>query len=208
MFRPHGHDRLSDYAHIDERFRYVELADRTLLINSAHIVALTEVTIVSAVEGMLKMLTDASAKGLRLPVGSPAQMMDASGAPQDASSHPLTRQEILQLIGPIIPEHARRRLPQETTRRIRSRVAERRVQSHDPAQRIGDRGEHRARSEWIAVRRRAPSATAECRTCAASRPAHPLSPAAPVCTRCHPSHPLHPLTRRDRRPGDRSPVPT
>ena len=42
-------------------------------------------------------------------------MMDASGAPQDASSHPLTRQEILQLIGPIIPEHARRRLPQETS---------------------------------------------------------------------------------------------
>ena len=69
----------------------------------------------SAVEGMLKMLTDASAKGLRLAVGSPAKMMDASGSPQDASSHPLTRQEILQLVGPIIPEHARRRLPQETT---------------------------------------------------------------------------------------------
>ncbi len=44
VFRPPGRDRLSDYAHIDERFRYVELADRTLLINSAHIVALTEVT--------------------------------------------------------------------------------------------------------------------------------------------------------------------
>ena len=43
VFCPPGHDRLSDYAHIDERFRYVELADRTLLINSAHIVALTEV---------------------------------------------------------------------------------------------------------------------------------------------------------------------
>lgn len=43
VFRPPGHDRLSDYAHSDERFRYVELADRTLLINSAHIVALTEV---------------------------------------------------------------------------------------------------------------------------------------------------------------------
>ena len=40
---PPGHDRLSDYAHINERFRYVELADRMLLINSAHIVALTEV---------------------------------------------------------------------------------------------------------------------------------------------------------------------
>jgi hypothetical protein len=44
VFRPPGRDRLSDYAHIDERFRYVELSDRTLLINSAHIVALTEVT--------------------------------------------------------------------------------------------------------------------------------------------------------------------
>jgi hypothetical protein len=42
-FRPREHDRLSDYAHIDERFRYVELDDRTLLINSAHIVAFTEV---------------------------------------------------------------------------------------------------------------------------------------------------------------------
>lgn len=43
VYRPPGRDRLSDYAHIDERFRYLELADRTLLLNSAHIVALTEV---------------------------------------------------------------------------------------------------------------------------------------------------------------------
>ena len=43
VFLPPGRDRLSDYAQIEERFRYVELADRTLLINSAHIVALTEV---------------------------------------------------------------------------------------------------------------------------------------------------------------------
>jgi twitching motility protein PilT len=64
---------------------------------------------------MLKMLSDTSARGLRLAVGSPARIMDADGSPQDASSHPLTRQEILQLIGPIIPEHARRRLPQETS---------------------------------------------------------------------------------------------
>ena len=69
----------------------------------------------SAVEGLLKMMTDASARGLRLSVGSPAKLMDASGSPQDASSQALTRQEILQLVGPIIPEHARRRLPQETT---------------------------------------------------------------------------------------------
>ena len=44
VYRPSSHDRLSDYAKMDERFRYVELADRTLLINSAHIVALSEVT--------------------------------------------------------------------------------------------------------------------------------------------------------------------
>ena len=43
IFRPSPHNRLSDYAHIDERFRYVELPERTILINSAHIVALTEV---------------------------------------------------------------------------------------------------------------------------------------------------------------------
>jgi hypothetical protein len=44
VFRPPGRDRLSDYARIEEPFRYLELADRSLLINSAHIVALTEVT--------------------------------------------------------------------------------------------------------------------------------------------------------------------
>jgi hypothetical protein len=43
VYRPPGRDRLSDYAKIDERFRYVELDDRTVLVNSAHIVALTEV---------------------------------------------------------------------------------------------------------------------------------------------------------------------
>ncbi len=44
VYRPPGRDRLSDYAHIDDRFRYVELADRTLLINSQYIVSLLEVT--------------------------------------------------------------------------------------------------------------------------------------------------------------------
>ncbi|HEX6163612.1 MAG TPA: type IV pilus twitching motility protein PilT [Vicinamibacterales bacterium] len=69
----------------------------------------------SAVEGMLKMLNETSARGLRLAVGHPAKILDSGGTTQDASSHPLTRQEILQLIGPIIPEQARRRLPQETS---------------------------------------------------------------------------------------------
>lgn len=44
VYRPPGHERLSDYAHIDDRFRYVEQSDRTLLINSLHIVSLLEVT--------------------------------------------------------------------------------------------------------------------------------------------------------------------
>jgi hypothetical protein len=43
VFRRPGRDRLSDYARIEEAFRYLELEDQTLLINSAHIVALTEV---------------------------------------------------------------------------------------------------------------------------------------------------------------------
>jgi len=41
---PPGRDRLSDFARIEEQFRYLELDDCTLLINSGHIVALTEVT--------------------------------------------------------------------------------------------------------------------------------------------------------------------
>jgi len=44
VYRPPGHDRLYDYAQVAERFRYVEQADRTLLINSLHIVSLFEVT--------------------------------------------------------------------------------------------------------------------------------------------------------------------
>jgi hypothetical protein len=43
IYRPVGHDRLSDYAHIAEAFRYLETSDHTLLINSAHIVELQEI---------------------------------------------------------------------------------------------------------------------------------------------------------------------
>ena len=67
------------------------------------------------VDGLLKGMTETGARGLRLAVGSPARMLDAAGTAQDATSTPLSRQEILALIIPIIPEHARRRLPQEST---------------------------------------------------------------------------------------------
>ena len=39
----------------------------------------------AAVENLLKMMTDAKARGMRLMAGSPARMLDASGAARDAS---------------------------------------------------------------------------------------------------------------------------
>ena len=69
----------------------------------------------AAVDGLLKSVTQTGARSLRLAVGSPARMLDENGGVQDASTTPLTRQEILSLLSPIIPEQARRRLPQEST---------------------------------------------------------------------------------------------
>jgi hypothetical protein len=42
VYRPHGHDRLSDWARHPDRFRYLEVADATLIINVAHVVELSE----------------------------------------------------------------------------------------------------------------------------------------------------------------------
>jgi hypothetical protein len=42
VYRPTGRDRLSDYARAPETFRYVETADATVIVNSAHIVKLEE----------------------------------------------------------------------------------------------------------------------------------------------------------------------
>jgi hypothetical protein len=43
VFRPAGHQRLSDYAQVGHMFRYLETADHTLIINFAHIVELLEI---------------------------------------------------------------------------------------------------------------------------------------------------------------------
>lgn len=43
VFRPEGHNRLSDYTRSTELFRYVENADGTYIVNSAHIVELSEI---------------------------------------------------------------------------------------------------------------------------------------------------------------------
>ena len=43
IYRPPGRDRLSDYSPFEEAFRYLVMADRTVLVNAAHIVELTEI---------------------------------------------------------------------------------------------------------------------------------------------------------------------
>jgi hypothetical protein len=42
VYRPSGRDRLSDYARTPETFRYLETADATVIVNTAHIVELLE----------------------------------------------------------------------------------------------------------------------------------------------------------------------
>lgn len=44
VYRPQGHDRLSDYIRSSEMFRYVEIPDGTLIINVAHIIEISETT--------------------------------------------------------------------------------------------------------------------------------------------------------------------
>ena len=43
VYRPAGHDRLSDFAHVEVPFRYLETSDHTLIINTSHIVELVEI---------------------------------------------------------------------------------------------------------------------------------------------------------------------
>ena len=42
VYQPEGHDRLSDYTRSPNLFRYVENRDGTYIVNSAHIVELSE----------------------------------------------------------------------------------------------------------------------------------------------------------------------
>jgi twitching motility protein PilT len=63
---------------------------------------------------MLAMMVGNASRTLRLATGVAPRTLDASGQIHEVSPEPLTRQEILQMILPIMPEHARRRLPQET----------------------------------------------------------------------------------------------
>jgi hypothetical protein len=42
VYRPHGRDRLSDFARSAEMFRYVEIRGGTLIVNVAHIIEIAE----------------------------------------------------------------------------------------------------------------------------------------------------------------------
>jgi hypothetical protein len=42
VYRPHGHDRLSDFARLPDAFRYVEVSGGTLVVNVAHIIEISE----------------------------------------------------------------------------------------------------------------------------------------------------------------------
>ncbi len=44
VFRPAGRDRLSDWTRQPGTFRYIEIADMTVLVNAAHIVHVSEVS--------------------------------------------------------------------------------------------------------------------------------------------------------------------
>jgi hypothetical protein len=44
VYRPEGRDRLSDWTRQPEPFRYLETPESTLIVNAAHIVAVTEVS--------------------------------------------------------------------------------------------------------------------------------------------------------------------
>jgi twitching motility protein PilT len=50
---------------------------------------------------------------LTLEAGCPARVLSPGGGSSDASARPLSRQEILSMVGPIVPEHARRQVPKE-----------------------------------------------------------------------------------------------
>ena len=81
VFRPAGHERLSDYARMDEPFGS-RAPDRTLLVNSAHIVALTEVT---KRERSRRHVEDADryvGQGPATCGRRPAKIMDTAGIPR------------------------------------------------------------------------------------------------------------------------------
>ncbi len=65
------------------------------------------------IDELLAMFGSQHPGTLTLEAGNPARITGPGGEPRDLSNRPMTRQEILALVGPIVPEDARRQLPRE-----------------------------------------------------------------------------------------------
>ena len=65
------------------------------------------------IDQLLKILGSRNRGTLTLEAGSRARIVGPGRDSQDVSGRVLSRQEILAMVGPIVPEHARRQLPRE-----------------------------------------------------------------------------------------------
>jgi twitching motility protein PilT len=65
------------------------------------------------IDQLLKIFGSQNSGTLKLEAGSPPRVVGAAGDSRDLSGRVLSRQEILAIVGPIVPEHARRQLPKE-----------------------------------------------------------------------------------------------
>ena len=65
------------------------------------------------IDQLLQIFGSQNRGTLKLEAGAPAQIVDSDGTVHDVSARPMTRQEILAMVGPIVPEHARRLLHKE-----------------------------------------------------------------------------------------------
>jgi twitching motility protein PilT len=65
------------------------------------------------IDQLLRIFGSRNRGTLQLEAGNPARIVGAGGDSQDLSGRVLSRQEILAMVGPIVPEDARRQLPKE-----------------------------------------------------------------------------------------------
>ena len=118
VYRPEGRDRLSDWARHGERFRYIETADTTFIVNIAHVVEVQRGVRTMSTScrstRYFHAMSAAGASDLHLCVGSPPIIRkDGQMQPLDASAHPRWRvDDVEALLAPIMPERNRQEFAQ------------------------------------------------------------------------------------------------
>jgi len=65
------------------------------------------------IETLLKRIGAHGGRGLQLEAGAPIRMTDAAGTARNVTNRALTHQEILGALAPIMPDEAKRRMPQD-----------------------------------------------------------------------------------------------